>query len=144
MATFPSLNNNVVRFVSNGWFIEMSDRERECEYRIRMVSLSTDRVFISKKVGWEEDMRPFLIQVCQFVERGMSPVGSPKWMYTGPARPCLAEHARKFAAWSAAQDDESTECRGCEHCDGEGGHSVADSRRQYEAVERMFASRRFA
>jgi len=37
--------------------------------------------------------------------------------------------------------DETTECRGCEHCDGEGGHSVADSKRAYAASEHYLANK---
>jgi hypothetical protein len=39
-------------------------------------------------------------------------------------------------------DDSTRECQGCEHCDGEGGHTVADSRRAQEATERHVADLR--
>ena len=147
MATFPSMNNGIVRFISNGWFIEMATPaggDEDGEHRVRMVCLASRQVFVSKKTDWEENLRPFFIQVCSFVERGMTPVGSPKWDHVGPARGSLVRHIERFVAWSKAQNDETTECRGCEHCDGEGGHSVADSRRAYEAVERMMRARGLA
>lgn len=48
----------------------------------------------------------------------------------GLAKGCRPELSVKWELVAETSDpDESEECRGCEHCDGEGGHSVADSRR---------------
>lgn len=138
----PSLTNNIVRCIRAGWLIEMAspDGNDDGDHSIRMVNTMTGAVYISRRTDWAERLRPFFLSVVRHVELGLSPVRSAKWQFVGDAKPSLQRHMEKFASYVA----ENTECRGCEHCDGEGGHSQADSRRQDEAVERLMASRRQA
>lgn len=53
----------------------------------------------------------------------------------------LNEHGPLDRVAFAATSDETEECSGCEHCDGEGGHSVADSKRAYAATAHYLANK---
>ncbi len=85
-----------------------------------------------------------LIQASQFAAYGIArqlclPVYQAK---RGPGYYAVRLIQAEGVTVEREDDDSTKECQGCEHCDGEGGHTVADSRRAQEATERHVANLR--
>jgi hypothetical protein len=78
--------------------------------RIQIVD-GQGRIFVSKD-------KPSLVSVKAGLARGFRPETSAKWSFVRFVK----------TSW------EAEECKGCEFCDGEGGHSKSDSRRLYEQI----------